>query len=155
MTEPFELIENTAGGLTLRRPGVEDVVDVRLRRAFPWSGPDRYISVRSAEGKELLLVDDLAAVPAPLRALIERTLADTSFIPRITRVDDIDSQFGYQEWSVETDRGPATFRVQEREDIRFLGGGRFRIKDADGNIYELPNAEGLDARSQKELSEIF
>ena len=155
MIENFELVEDDRGRLTLRRPGVDDVADVRVRRAFPWSGPGKYISVRSAEGKELVLIDDLASLGAEKRAFVEKWLADTSFIPRIMQVEDIDTQFGYQEWTVRTDRGQAQFRVQEREDIRFLGDGRFRIKDADGNIYELPNMDSLDAQSQKELSELF
>ena len=151
----FELIKDGLNRLTLRRPGQDDVADVRLRRAFPWTGPDRFISIRSAEGKEILLIEDLASVGPGVREMIERTLADTSFIPRILQVDDINTQFGYQEWTVRTDRGPAKFRVQEREDIRFLSDGRFRVKDADGNIYELPNTDSLDARSQNELSELF
>lgn len=155
MSERFNLIENARGQLTLTRPSMDDIADVRLRRAFPWSGPGKFVSIRTHEGKELLLVEDLATVHADLRAKIEQWLADTSFIPRIKQVDRIDTRFGYQEWSVQTDRGPASFRVQEREDIRFLGDGRFRIKDADGNIYELPNTDSLDAASQKELSELF
>jgi len=151
----FELIKDDLNRMTLRRPGHDDVADVRLRRAFPWTGPDRFISIRSAEGKEILLIEDLASVGPGVREMIERTLADTSFIPRILQVDDINTQFGYQEWTVRTDRGPAKFRVQEREDIRFLSDGRFRVKDADGNIYELPNTDSLDARSQNELSELF
>src|SRR5947208_2347836 len=134
MIENFELIEDDRGRLTLRRPGMDDLADVRLRRAFPWSGPGKFISIRSAEGKELVLIDDLTTLEADKRVIVERWLTDTSFIPRIEQVEDIDTQFGYQEWTVRTDRGQAKFRVQEREDIRFLGDGRFRIKDADGNI---------------------
>ena len=54
---------------------------------------------------------------------------------RVRRVDEIDVRFGYQQWKVQTDRGPIEFRVQEREDIRFLPDGRFSVKDADGNVY--------------------
>ena len=37
MTDPFELITDAQGKLNLRRPGQEDVKDVRIRRSFPWS----------------------------------------------------------------------------------------------------------------------
>ena len=151
----FELIEDGKGRLTLKRPGQDDAADVRIRRAFPWTAPTKDLSIRSSEGKELLLIPDLTTLPVGLRAMIDKALAATSFIPRITRVDDVDMSFGFQEWSVQTDRGPIKFRVQEREDIRFLGGGRFRIKDADGNIYELPSLETLDPASQKELESLF
>jgi hypothetical protein len=155
MTEQFDLIEDDRGRLTLKRPAQDDVADVRIRRAFPWTQPGRFISVRSSEGKELLLIKDLQVLPGGLRETIERWLAATSFIPRITEVNQVSTSFGFQEWDVETDRGHAQFRVQEREDIRFLGGGRFRIKDADGNIYELPSITGLSKESQKELESLF
>lgn len=151
MTEPFELISDAIGRLTLRRQGQDDVADVRVRRSFPWSHPSKFICIRSGEGKELLMIDDLQTLAAAQRELIEKFLADTSFIPRITRVQSVDVRFGYQQWKVQTDRGPAEFRVQEREDIRFLPDGRFRIKDADGNIYELPPISQLDPASRKAI----
>ena len=155
MTEPFELIEDEQGRLVLRRPGIDDVVDVRVRRAFPWSAPDRHISVRDAEGKELLLIDSLEPLDVGRRTIIERSLADTSFVPRITSVQDVDVRFGYQQWRVRTDRGPAEFRVQEREDIRFLPDGRFRIKDADGTVYEMVRLDELDEASRRAVEPLI
>ena len=149
MTNGFELVIDAGGKLILRRPGQEDVVDVRLRRAFPWSEPSRFISVRDADGKELLLIDDLEQLDGRRRKMIEDWLADTSFIPRIVAVDEVDVRFGYQQWKVRTDRGPAAFRVQEREDIRFLPDGRFRIKDADGTVYEMVSLADLDEPSRR------
>lgn len=149
MTEAFELLVNEERKLVLRRPGMDDVVDVRLRRAFPWSQRDRFISVRDAEGKELLLIEDLEPLEPGRRKTVEEWLADTSFIPRIVAVDDVDVRFGYQQWKVRTDRGPAEFRVQEREDIRFLPDGRFRIKDADGTVYEMVSLADLDESTRR------
>jgi len=146
--QTFELIEDEMNRLTLRRPGQDDVKDVRIRRAFPWSGPARHVSIRNSEGKELLLIDDLGALDEPMRDRIERWLASHSFIPKITRIDEVDVRFGYQQWKVRTDRGSIEFRVQEREDIRFLPDGRFSIKDADGNVYEMPRLDQLDSSSR-------
>jgi len=146
--QQFELIEDELNRLTLRRAGEEDVKDIRVRRAFPWSGPGKHVSIRTSEGKELLLIDDLAGLDEPTRQRIERWLASNSFIPKIMRIDDVDVRFGYQQWKVRTDRGPIEFRVQEREDIRFLPDGRFSIKDADGNVYEMPRLDQLDSHSR-------
>ena len=41
--------------------------------------------------------------------------------------------------------------MQEREDIRFLPDGRYAIRDADGNIYELRPLSELDDHSRKAL----
>jgi hypothetical protein len=153
--EQFELIEDPQGKLTLKRPGEEEAKDVRVRRAFPWSHPTRWISVRSSEGKELVLIEDLSALAESQRRLIETNLESAVFIPRITRVDEVDVRFGYQQWNVQTDRGPIEFRVQEREDIRFLNDGRFSIKDADGNVYELPPLDQLDENSCRAIEPLL
>ena len=155
MTETFDLSMDEQGRLVLRRPGRDDVVDVRLRRAFPWSEPGRFVSVRDAEGKELLLIEDLAPLGDALRQQVEAWLGDTSFVPRIVAVDDVDVRFGYQQWKVRTDRGRAEFRVQEREDIRFLPDGRFRIKDADGTVYEMVRLDELDELSRRAIEPLI
>jgi hypothetical protein len=157
MTEPlsFDLSHNALKQLVLKRPGQDDVVDVRVRRAFPWSKPSRYISIRNAEGKEVLLVDDLQQLPAALRTTIENALAGAQFIPTIKRIVDLDMSFGHQNWTVETDRGPASFRVQEREDVRFMADGKFTIKDADGGIYLLPSLEDLDPMSRRAVERLL
>jgi hypothetical protein len=148
-TEPFELVMDEKHRLVLKRAGQEDVQDVRIRRVFPLTNAEQFISIRSSEGKELLLIDDLTSIRAEQRALIEQMLSNTNFVPQIQKVLEVDVRFGYQQWNVQTDRGPANFRVQEREDIRFLSDGRFRIKDADGNVYEMPSLEKLDEASRK------
>ncbi len=154
-TDTFELVEDEQKKLTLRRPGQDDVADVRIRRSFPWSKPSDFVSIRSSEGKELLLIEDLQQVESSTRSKIEQWLATHSFIPRITRINDVDVRFGYQQWRVQTDRGPAEFRVQEREDIRFLHDGRFSVKDADGNVYELTRLDQLDNHSRRALEPLL
>ncbi len=66
MKSNFQLVEDSQGKLTLCRPGHENSADVTLRRAFPWSSADRFVSVRSNEGKELMLIDDVAGLSADL-----------------------------------------------------------------------------------------
>jgi hypothetical protein len=155
VTEPFDLVKDDMGRLVLRRPGQADVPDVRIRRAFPWSRTDQFISIRSAEGKELVLIERLGELDAALAHTMQQWLNDGSFIPRITHVNAVDVRFGYQQWDVQTDRGPAQFRVQEREDIRFLPDGRFTLKDADGNVYELPALSALDESSRRAVEALL
>src|SRR5689334_10587100 len=81
MSERFELVADEQNKLILKRPGQEDVRDVRVRRSFPWSNPAQYISVRSSEGKELLLIESLSGLSERLRRTIETTLSGTIFIP--------------------------------------------------------------------------
>lgn len=155
VNEPFELHEDASGRLILRQAGRADIEDVRIRRSFPWTAPRRLISVRAADGAELLLIDDLDALDPSLRRTVETWLDRHSFIPRITRIDHVNVNFGYQQWRVQTDRGEAQFRVQEREDIRFLPDGRFSIRDADGTVYELAPLHTLDPHSRRALEPLL
>jgi hypothetical protein len=154
-TPQFDLVEDGQKKLVLRRSGEADVTDVRIRRSFPWSKPGEFVSIRSCDGKELVLIDDMTSLDDAIRAQIESWLNAHSFIPKITRIHDVDVRFGYQQWNVETDRGPANFRVQEREDIRFLSDGRFSVKDADGNVYEMTGLQQLDSHSRKALESLL
>jgi len=151
----FELVVDEQSKLVLKRPGEEDVRDVRVRRAFPWSNPNQFVSIRNADGKELLLIESLTGLSENVRRTIEQTLTQSVFIPRITRVDEVDVRFGYQQWKVQTDRGPVEFRVQEREDIRFLPDGRFSLRDADGNVYELPPLTQMDEHSRRAVEPLI
>jgi hypothetical protein len=155
MSETFDLIADGQNKLTLRSAGHDDVRDVRVRRAFPWSNADAFVSIRSSDGKELMLIDDASTLPPALRQTIDAYLAGTVLIPRIESIVAIDVRFGFQQWSVKTDRGPVSFRVQEREDIRFLPDGRYAIRDADGNIYELRALSDLDDHSRRALEPLI
>lgn len=149
MQTDFDIVDNDLGQLVLKRTGEDDVVDVRPRQAFPWTREGTMVSVRTNAGKEVVLIENLADLPSSIREQIERWMAANSFLPRILRIASVNNDFGYQIWDVTTDRGPAKFRVQEREDVRFLNDGRFSIKDTDGNIYVMPPLDVLDADSQR------
>jgi len=150
----FSLRLDDAGRLHLKRAG-QDEVPVTARRAFPWSMPDRFVSLRAKDGGgELMLIEDVAAVPEPTRRTLLAYLDAATFVPRITRVSRIGLEHGYQQWHVETDRGPQELRVQEREDVRFLSDVRYSVKDANGNLYEIPDVRQLDEPSQRELLKV-
>jgi hypothetical protein len=155
MADSFSLTRDLQGRLVLKRPGMEDAVDVRVRRAFPWSCPTRHVSIRGKEGKELVMIDDVAALPEALRNVVLGEMSSTILIPLIQRVLKVDVRFGFQQWTVTTDRGTAEFRVQEREDIRFMPDGRFTVKDADGNLYELPPLNSLDEHSRRAVEAVI
>src|SRR5205814_1458475 len=67
MSEAFDLSMDEQGKLTLRMAGGDEVKDVRVRRAFPWSRPNQFVSIRSSEGKELLLIKDPSSLPPQVR----------------------------------------------------------------------------------------
>jgi Domain of unknown function (DUF1854) len=127
-----------------------DHVGVEVFRAFPFAAPRRMVSVCSAEGRELLWIDDLDAVPADVRAALEGELARRDFVPVVRGVLRV-SAVEPSEWEVETDRGRTRFLLNSEDDIHPLTGGRALITDSHGARYLIADLEALDPHSRRLL----
>lgn len=125
--------------------------DVRVRLAFPLSQMDRCVSFLLQDGTELGTLDDLRSLDQVSAEALKAALEMAYFIPRITKVLAIREEYGVSRWTVETDRGPRTFDVQSRHDIRPVGPRRYIIRDIDGNRFEIPDVAALDPESQSWL----
>ena len=147
---------NAAGQLVATLEGRKDpIVDVRVVRCFPWSVPDSYVSVRNDKGKEVAMLRSLDALDAPNRETVEQELKDKVFNPKILRVIEFKHEFGVTQIQAETDRGEVTFQIRSRDDIRVLSATRALFRDVDGNTYELPDVNALDAAGRKYLQRYF
>ena len=78
-------------------------------RTFPISDPDRWIAICDSEGRELVGVADVNALPADLRGVLERDLARREFVPQVRRILRVPVDAEPTHWEVETDRGPTRF----------------------------------------------
>jgi hypothetical protein len=142
--------------LVVRLAGcAEPIVDVKLAKYFPWSRPDSYVSVRSADGKEVALVRLLDELDDASRRIAEAELRDKIFNPRIVKILEFRHEFGIYSVTAETDRGRAIFQFRGRDDIRILSSTRALFRDADGNSYELPDLNALDSASRRHLLPFF
>ena len=133
----------------------QPITDVRIARCFPWSIPDSYLSIRSAEGKELALIVTLNDLDPSSRQVVEQELHEKVFNPRILRILDYNNEFGVISITAQTDRGNVTFQIRSRDDVRMLSPVRAIFHDADGNSYELHDISTMDALSRKLLHEYF
>ncbi len=123
--------------------------------AFPMTAPDRWVSIRDANGQELALVKDPAMLPTETRTLLEQQLAQREFSPRITQIHSIKrAEYGVL-WNVETDRGPVTFKLESEESIRSVGDRGAVIIDSHGIRYRIPDVLELDRPSRRRLERYF
>jgi hypothetical protein len=120
-------------------------------RAFPLSDPRRGVAVVDAAGREVAWVDDLDALPAPLRRFLEDDLVRRHFVPTIRRILAVSGSGEPAEWEVETDRGSTRFSLKSEEDVRRLPGHGALIADAHGVRYAIPDSRVLDAASRRIL----
>jgi len=147
---PVRLVRDLRGDLVFRTdPQAEPIAGVRVVRCFPWSLPDRYISILDKDGNELFLFRTLDEAEPETRRLIEEELQKQEFVPRITAILSVDDQFDVLAWKVQTDRGPVELQIKSTEDIRRLDEKRVLIKDHAGGLFEVPDITQLDARSRR------
>jgi hypothetical protein len=147
---------NAAGQLELDLHGRDEpVVDVKVVRCFPWTVPERYISLRGPEDKEVVMLRSLDDLDDKSRRVVEEELQDKVFNPKIQRILSFKDEFGVTQIEAETDRGRVTFQIRSRDDIRVLSHRRALFRDVDGNTYELSDLSALDAAGRKYLERYF
>ena len=151
ITTTFDLGRDAFGRLVLTDAQGERHVGVTPVRAFPLSAPGEGISLVGGEGRELVWIDRVETLPAPIRALLEEELAVRDFAPTLLKLHRV-SSFGVPStWTVSTDRGETSFVLKAEEDIRRLEGGALLIASAHGVQFRIPDAKALDRASRKLL----
>ena len=149
--QDFELERNPAGRLVLRNADGsvhEGVVPVR---PFPISAPGEGVSLVDSHGHELVWIDRLDVLAAPLRALVEEELASREFTPEIRDIVQVSGFVTPCTWNVVTDRGVTAFVLKGEEDIRRLGQSTLLIADSHGIQYLVRDIQSLDRKSRKLL----
>jgi hypothetical protein len=150
-TTAFTLRRDAHGRLVLRLPNGTVAEGVLPVRAFPLSDPQSGLSLVGPDGHELAWVDDLSALPAAERTLIEEDLATREFSPTIRRLVAVSTFSTPSTWTVETDRGPAELVLKGEEDIRRLGGTALLVTDSHGIGYRIADRFALDRASRRLL----
>ena len=115
--------------------------------AFPVSETNRYIALRDEESNKIGIIEDVKHLPHESRKILVEELQRRYFVPKITKINALEGQFGITQWVVETSQGDVQFSLRSRYDIVTLGNGRVMIKDADGNRYEIEDYNKLDPQS--------
>lgn len=116
-------------------------------RAFPLTMPWRYIILIDENDREIGLIRDIGDLDESSMRTLREELEKVYFIPKIKRINRIKEEFGVLIWETETDRGPRRFEVTSRRDEKKIGRRRIIIRDADGNLYDIPNYADLDQKS--------
>ena len=120
-------------------------------RAFPIAAPDQTISILSAEGKELVWIENLNDLPETQRDIVSQALQGREFMPEILRLDGVNSFSTPSIWRVQTNRGPAQLVLKGEEDIRRLTTHRLIVADAHGVQFLIRDLPSLDRHTRKLL----
>ncbi|RCW74216.1 DUF1854 domain-containing protein [Pseudorhodoferax soli] len=146
----FELQRHPMGQLVLRLGGAEHAGVVPVR-AFPLSAPDHGLSLVGSDGRELVWIERLEALPVAQRALLEEELSARDFQPEVQRLLSVSTFSTPSIWRVETDRGTSDFVLKSEEDIRRLPDGGLLIASGQGVHYRVRDRQALDRPSRRLL----
>jgi len=145
----LRLAHRADGQLWASRGGEQ--MAVRVRRAFPWSEPERFISLRDQGDREFALVADPATLDVGSRRALEAALDAAGFVFIVTAVQEIDEEVEIRTWRVATRQGPRSLQTRLDEWPRALPGGGLLIRDVAGDLYRIEDLAALDEKSRELL----
>lgn len=127
---------------------------VVLRSCFPVDDGNVLLSVRDAtseEQEEIGIIRDWHELRAEDREAVAAELGLYYFVPVITRVRDIRSEFGFLYWDVETDKGRLEFTMRDSvaHYAREVSPTRWILIDINQARYEIRDLDAMDERSQR------
>ncbi|HZP84598.1 MAG TPA: DUF1854 domain-containing protein [Chthonomonadaceae bacterium] len=124
--------------------------------AAPLSRPNKYLALLDGKGDEIVMVADPDALPKESLAAVQEELRRRYLTATVTAVNHAKVEYGATYWSVETDRGERDFVTQNlQENAMWLSEQHLLLLDVDGNRFEIPDVQALDARSQAMIHAIL
>ena len=105
-----EFSETKGGFITLSLSG-EDNGLVNIICTFPFTAPNEFLSVRTADDKmeELGIIENINDFDNETIAIIKKQLEIRYFMPEITKVYSVKEEYGHTYWSVQTNKGKHKF----------------------------------------------
>ncbi|MBQ3860737.1 MAG: DUF1854 domain-containing protein [Clostridia bacterium] len=156
MTPENSWFSASEGGLIslkiINAEGEEEFFErVVIRRSFPVTSPDEFLSVREPDtrakgrGSEIGMIRDIHIFDKKTVDLINAELDIRYFTPIIKRITSAKEKFGYNYWEAETSAGKVSIVLNNPfSNIRVLEDGRIYIFDMDGNCFLIPDPTKLD-----------
>ena len=156
MTPENSWFSASEGGLIslkiINAEGEEEFFErVVIRRSFPVTSPDEFLSVREPDtrakgrGSEIGMIRNINVFDKKTVDLINAELEIRYFTPIIHRITSAKEKFGYNYWEAETSAGKVSIVLNNPfSNIRVLEDGRIYIFDMDGNCFLIPDPTKLD-----------
>ena len=130
---------------------------VKVVRLFPFTDAHKYLSIREYGGasKEIGIIEDLDAMPAETKAIIEHQLTLCYFTPVISKIYSIKDEYGYAYFHVLTDKGECKFAINMGSNaVSKLSDTRLIIQDVDENRFEIRDTDAL-TQKEKRMLDLF
>lgn len=125
---------------------------VTLFRQFPFDLLWEYISVLDEDEHELGILRDISLFEDKTKNLLEQELKKRYYTVTVTKILSVKERFGFSYWRVETTEGEWKFTLRDTlKNISCVNGSRVFFADVNGNRFEIPDMNRLDAKSRRSL----
>ena len=147
--------DGATGPIHLTLANDRTILNVVAAHAFPRSGPDVFIqffelNTDGKRGPGVGILKSLDEVPVEYRPAIEECLRRHYIVPTVTRIIAAARNRHIVHWTIETDRGPCEFDIENvYKNIESMPDGRIIMSDTSKNRYEIPVLEDLDPVSRR------
>lgn len=138
------------GRLWLQRTS-GDAQPVSVQRCFPWSRPLEWLSIRSEEGEEVELIENLGKLDSESAEALLKALEEAAFVFTIEALESVTEEFELRQWRVRLKEGLRSFQTKLNSWPREVPGGGLLIQDVGNDLYLIPDLERLDPASSKLL----
>jgi len=132
----------------------ERAAPVKLRRCFPWTFPERYISLQTDDNVELAFVSDPNDLSPASRVALAQALSEAGFVFVIQGVHSVKEDFELRCFEVETPQGRRAFQTALDAWPRETPDGGLLIEDVAGDVFRIEDPTTLDERSRELLWEL-
>ncbi len=154
--EPQEILLRKIGDELMLTLSDRSYVQVEVRRAFPLTRKNQYVTFFDINEKEIGIIYDVRLLPMETRELLESELEQRYFTAHIRRVRSCKEEFGLFRLDVETDKGRRDFHLRNlRDNVLRMPPSRIVLTDIHGNRFEIRDVQRLDARSLATIAKII
>ncbi len=121
----------------------------------PLSRPHTYLALLNSKDEEIALLPQPSELPPASWDAVQRELRGRYLTATVQSISEAREEFGATYWTVQTDRGQRDFVTQNlQENAQWFSDTHLLLLDVDGNRFEIPDIEALDARSRNLLGSI-
>lgn len=141
---------SSPGGMLSLRVDDETYPVVYLHCSFPHSDPERYISVRLPDDKEVGMIRSLSDFGGQTAELLREHIRIRYFAPAILSIKSIREEFGYSFWEAETTAGTCRFTVRSGGgNVKTVTDKKLLITDVSGNRFVIEDIGKLSDREYR------
>lgn len=148
--ETIKLYLSKSSTLMLKKDGESH--QVQVKKCFPWSDKNEFLSLRDSDDKELYLVESLNDLDEESNLALCQYLKDIDFVLDIIDVISIKEEIELRRYHVKTQVGERVFQTKLDDWPNELEDSSFLIRDLAGDLYRLKSISILSKEGMKQFT---